>query len=340
MPTDLTKPEPSNVLELLAAFRKSKTMFAAVELGIFDLLKTESLSSSDVATKLSLDISSTERLLNALVGLQLLENVDSRYINSEEATTYLTSDSPHRFTGYIRYSNQVAWKIWGDLEGAIREGTHRWKSVFGWDGPIFSSFFKTDESLREFLMGMHGFGVLSSPVVVNSFDLSRFNKMVDLGAATGHLVVAACQRYKNLTGVAFDLPEATPLAKELISQTDVADRVTVQSGDFFKDPLPPADLYALGRILHDWSQDKIEVLLAKIVSALPPGGGLLIAEKLLLPDGTGPSWAQMQDLNMLVCTEGRERTLAGYESLLLKAGFKEVVGVRTQVPIDAILATK
>ena len=28
------------------------------------------------------------------------------------------------------------------------------------------------------------------------------------------------------------------------------------AGDFFVDPLPPADLYSLGRILHDWSDEK------------------------------------------------------------------------------------
>ena len=78
---------------------------------------------------------------------------------------------------------------------------------------------------------------------------------------------------------------------------------------------------ALGRILHDWSEDKILKLLAQHLRALPAGGGLLIAEKLLTDDKTGPRWAQMQDLNMLTCTEGKERTLAEYRALLTEAGF-------------------
>jgi acetylserotonin N-methyltransferase len=48
----------------------------------------------------------------------------------------------------------------------------------------------------------------------------------------------------------------------------------------------------------------------------------------------------MQDLNMLVCTEGRERTLAEYEGLLRRAGFGEVIGYRTDSPLDAVLASK
>ncbi|MEI9971980.1 MAG: hypothetical protein WDO73_07920 [Ignavibacteriota bacterium] len=39
--------------------------------------------------------------------------------------------------------------------------------------------------MRNFLRGMHGFGMLTSPAVVGAFDLSRFHRMVDLGEAPG-----------------------------------------------------------------------------------------------------------------------------------------------------------
>jgi acetylserotonin N-methyltransferase len=110
------------------------------------------------------------------------------------------------------------------------------------------------------------------------------------------------------------------------------------TGDFFNDPLPPADLYSLGRILHDWADEKALGLLRKIAAALPDGGGVLIAEILLDEDRTGPVSGLMQSLNMLVCAEGRERTLSEYTALLGAAGFGEVQGVRTGAPLDAILA--
>jgi acetylserotonin N-methyltransferase len=43
---------------------------------------------------------------------------------------------------------------------------------------------------------------------------------------------------------------------------------------------------------------------------------------------------------MLVCTEGKERTLAEYEALLKRVGFGEVLGCRTNSPLDAVLAFK
>jgi acetylserotonin O-methyltransferase len=190
------------------------------------------------------------------------------------------------------------------------------------------------------LMGMHGYGVISSPQVVAAFDLSRFTHLVDLGGATGHLACAACERYPHLRATVFDLPDAIPLAQEIIGLSSVSSRVATQGGDFFSDDLPPADLYAVGRILHDWDEAKVDRLLKRMFDALPVGGGVLIAEKLLLEDKTGPRWAQMQSLNMLTCTEGKERTLSEYAALLRRQGFSTVSGCRTSAPLDAVLAIK
>jgi acetylserotonin O-methyltransferase len=333
-------PDPAPILELLEAFRRSKTMFAAVALGVFDALEIEPMPLGALANKLKSNVDALERLLDACVNLRLLSRDNRGYVNTPVAATYLCKSSPRRLTGYINFSNGPMWKLWTHLEDAVREGTHRWKQVYGWDGPLFSHFFQDDDAKREFLMGMHGYGLISSPHVVAAFDLSRFKTIVDLGGATGHLVVAACERYPQLRGVVFDLPDAVPLARELVAKSHVAGRIEIVAGDFFADSLPPGDLYALGRILHDWTEAKIVKLLSRIHAALPADGGLLIAEKLLDDDKTGPRWAQMQSLNMLACTEGKERTLPEYESLLRQVGFTAVRGCRTTSPLDAVLATK
>jgi acetylserotonin N-methyltransferase len=338
--TDTTIPDPAIVLELITAFRRSKVMFVAVSMGIFDALTNGPKTLSELSHELRATPDSLERLLDACVGLQLLRRDGDRYANEPAAETYLTSTSPRRLTGYINRSNDMMWQLWGHLEGAVREGTARWKQTYGWEGPIFSHFFKTEHDKREFLMGMHGFGLISSPHVVAAFDLSRFKRLADLGGATGHLAIAACQRYPHLRAVVFDLSEAIPLAQEIVGDSPVAERIEIRGGDFFVDPLPEADLYAVGRILHDWSEEKVLRLLRRMHDALPPKGAVLIAEKLLNDDKSGPSWAQMQNLNMLTCTEGKERTLAEYESLLTQAGFTNILGCRTTSPLDAILATK
>ena len=311
-------------------------MFAGCELRIFDHLETRPLNLGQLAQLIGADLTNLERLLDALVGLELLSKEDGVYRNTPDASAYLVRSSPRTMTGYILYSNSVLWKLWNNLEGAVLEGSHRWKQTFDLDGPLFSSFFNTEDSMRTFIAGMHGFGVISSPSVVSAFDLSKYKKLVDLGGATGHLTMAVAARYPHMEAVVFDLPNVAKVAAEHCAGT----RVQCVAGDFFTDELPPADLYALGRILHDWSEPKIAVLLKKIVAALPEGGALLIAEKLLNEDKTKPVSATMQSLNMMICTEGRERSLAEYEQICLAAGFSRVEGRRTGQPVDAVLAVK
>lgn len=336
----MAQPDPTPVLEALDGFRRSKAMFAALELGVFERLQRGPAPAATLSHDLNLHPDAAERLLDACVGSGLLDKKDGRYSNNATASTYLVRSSPQALVGYIDYSNRVGYKMWGDLETAIRKGIHLWETTYGLKGDIFAHFFKTDESKRTFLMGMHGMGMLSSPRVVEMFDLSRFKHLVDLGGATGHLTIEAVRRYPQLKGTIFDLAPVVVVAREFIDRSPDKARLDTVAGDFFKDPLPEADLFALGRILHDWSVDKIKVLLKKICERLPSGGGLLIAERLLNEDKTGPLKGQLQSLNMLVCTEGKERNAAEYRALLLEAGFADVQAKETGSVVDAVLALK
>lgn len=336
----MNSPDPSPVIDLIEGFRRSKTMFAAVSLGVFDRLAKGGADAATLAGEMGADASALERLLDGCVGLGFLRKDGTVYSNLPVAEVYLRRSSPQTLAGYILYSNKALYPMWGNLEDAVREGKARWKQTFGLEGSIFDSFFKTEESKREFIAGMHGFGLLSSPRVVAAFDLSRFHRLVDLGGATGHLVMAACERYPQIRAAVFDLPGVVAMAREYAEQSPHRDRMDFIAGDFFSDPLPEADLFSLGRILHDWSEKKIHDLLAKIHARLPGGGALLIAERILNEDRTGPLSVHMQSLNMLVCTEGKERTLSEYAALLREAGFAEVEGRKTGAAVDAILALK
>ena len=332
--------DPKPVLDLIEAFRHSQTMFAAVSLGVFEALHEGPATAAGLAARLSANAGAMGRLLDGCAALGLVRKQAGVYTNDPVSETFLYAGSAHSLRGYVRYSDAALYGMWGHLDDAVREGTHRWTQSFGLDGPIFGAFFRTDEAMRDFLMGMHGFGMLTSPEVVGAFDLGRFRRLVDLGGATGHLAIAACERYPQLRAVVFDLPRAAALAREQVAKSAACRRIEVVAGDFFEDELPEADLYFVGRILHDWTEDKIERLLDRIFARLPVGGALLIGEKLLEEDGVGPLAASMQSLNMLIVTEGRERSLSEYSALLRSAGFGAVEGKRTGAALDAILAAK
>jgi acetylserotonin N-methyltransferase len=334
-------PSPGPLLTLLDAFRSSKVMFVAVSLRVFDLIEREPASAEKLAAELHVLAEPLERLLDACVGLGLARKQNGIYQNQPVASTYLCRGTPNTLAGYVLYSDKVLFELWGHLENAIRRGEPQWTSAFHEEGGIFDHFFRTKEDTQNFLQGMHGLGLLSSPQIVSAFDLSRHKKFVDLGGATGHLAMAACERYPGMHAILFDLPQVIDSVQQQIAASSAGPRIECRKGDFFTgEELPEADLFGLGKILHDWPDEKASKLLRAIYAHLPSGGGILLAEKLLQEDRSGPLDAQLQSLNMLVCTEGRERTLGEFRTLLESAGFREVRGQVTGAPLDAVFAIK
>jgi acetylserotonin N-methyltransferase len=324
--------DPTPVIEGIYAFRRSKAMFAAVAMGVFDRLEEQPAE----AAAFPGNRDAVERLLDTCAAMGFLRKRGALYENTAIASEYLRRGSPRTLAGYILYSNAALYPMWGHLEQAVETGENRWAATFGFGAAeLFEHYFRTEESKRTFIAGMHGFGLLSSPRVVSAFDLGRFKRLVDLGGATGHLALAAVERYAGLKAAVFDLPRVIELAREYAGE-----RVELIAGDFFNDELPAADLYALGRILHDWTEPKIEGLLSRIHAALPEGGAILIAETLLDDDKSGPLDSLLQSLNMLVCTEGKERTAGEYRELLERAGFGGVEAKRTGGALDAVMGWK
>ena len=76
----------------------------------------------------------------------------------------------------------------------------------------------------------------------------------------------------------FDLPAVVNVADHFrpsVEECPRRDNVAFVAGDFFEDDLPPADIYSLGAILHDWDEERIEFLLRKIYNSLPSGNYIL-----------------------------------------------------------------
>jgi len=340
---------PSNrISDLIDGYRRSKVLFTAVDLKLFDHLAERSLTLNELLKKLDLSHSTAlQRFLNACIGLELIEYDpdQQRYSNTNLSREYLVSSNPKTLNGYINHNNQSSYLIWHNLSKAIRDNSPQWKRIFETikeDQFTFNTHYRDEQAEEIFMSGMHGFGFVSFPLIVESFrnQLKSFENFCDLGGATGCLAMSMAQINDKIECLVFDLPQIEKHWKKYLDPS-FQHRIQFQSGDFFRDQLPKADLYGLGRILHDWTDEQGEVLLKKIYQRLPVDrGGILIAEKLLNEDKHGPVSALMQDMNMLVATVGHERSASEYEELLRKVGFRKIFVNHTRTYLDGILAFK
>jgi hypothetical protein len=105
-----------------------------------------------------------------------------------------------------------------------------------------------------------------------------------------------------------------------MAEAGLAARVRCLAGDAFAGVPEGGDVYVLKSVLHNYADAKAAALLAACHRAMHADARLLIAERLL-PEGGGASVATLFDVNMLVVTGGRERSLAGYAAMLAEAGF-------------------
>ena len=94
MARDLTPPDPSVVLDLLSAYRKSKVMFAAVSLGVFDALAAGPKPADALAKELGCDADALARLLDACVMVGLLTRSHQKYANTPAAASLPDAGQP------------------------------------------------------------------------------------------------------------------------------------------------------------------------------------------------------------------------------------------------------
>ncbi|XP_063161016.1 acetylserotonin O-methyltransferase-like [Candoia aspera] len=345
----MSSPEEIENIQRLFQYQHSfvtfKVISTASELGVFDLLREsgELLSSTAVAERLGTSHTGTQRLMEACVGLNLLtlEWKDGKdlYGNTDFTNLYLAKSSPKSQFYSIKFQSDVSYPSLQYLPDAVREGKNQISSIYGTpSNKVFETIYRSKEEMQTFSNFMNEIWPVLGREVLSAFDLSQFPLIYDLGGNTGGLAKELISLYPKCTVTIFDLPEVVEASKKhnLVSEES---QITFHAGDFFKDPIPEADLCILARILHDWTDEKCLQLLSKVYQACKPGGGVLIIEMLLDENRRGPSTAHNFSLKMLLFTEGKERTAAELNVLLRKAGFQEME-LKKGAIFDIILGRK
>ena len=122
----------------------------------------------------------------------------------------------------------------------------------------------------------------------------------------------------------FDVPDLIPVAKASfpIEDASVASRLEYVGGSMFES-VPPAEVYVMKHIIHDWEDDHCVKLLKNCHASMQGNGCVVCVDSVLPPLGdTGNTPAKLMDLLMLSGINGRERTEAQWTDLYGKAGFE------------------
>ncbi|HEX6417963.1 MAG TPA: methyltransferase [Acidimicrobiales bacterium] len=310
------------LVPLLFGFFPTQVLHVAATLGVVDHLAAGPRTTRQLADATGAHEPSLARVLRALACFGVLDEIEPGTFGPGPHAGGLAADGPASLRHLVRlFAGPEVWRSWGELDEVVRTGEPAWPRVTGMSpfehmahDPAYRAMF--DRAMSE--------GTRSAaPGILQAADLGRFSWLVDVGGGDGTLLAAALAAHPGLRGTVFDTAEGVQAAPPVLAAHGVAGRGEVAAGDFFASVPAGADAYLLKSVVHDWDDERARAILATVRSAMPDGARMLVVEPVLPPTPSGSPdvlMMVMSDLNMLVCTGGRERTEDEFRTLLAGAG--------------------
>jgi SAM-dependent methyltransferase len=312
-------PPVAQLFNIATGFMKSQAIYVAAKLGISDLLNKGPKSIEELAEMTSVQESALYRLLRALASIGIYIEKAENIFELTPMAAALQSDSPMSLRPYVLLLGDKSWwDAWGNLLYSVQTGEAAFNHIFGMN---YSDYLEKDPALAQtFNKCMSSVSKAHEPAIVQSYDFSKYQKIVDIGGGHGSLLSAILQGNPQLKGIVFDLPHVVGSIKK----TDFFpnDRVKIIGGDFFEKVPVGGDIYLLKQIIHDWDDTLSLKILKNCYEAMPPNGRILIIDTVIRP-GQNQSTEKFFDLHMLVTASGgKERTEVDFRCLLESAGFE------------------
>ena len=303
MDTSKKAPDPGPILQTAFAFWSSKVLLTAEEFELFTVLGDRQVTGAGLGAELGLHPRAIADFFDALVAMGFLnregQGPDAKYANTPECSLFLDRRSPRYVGGILVMLNARLFKYWHHLPQALRTGKPQNEVRHGQKG-VFEELYEDLPRLEQFMGAMSGLSRINFEAFALKFDFSHYHTLCDVGGATGLLCLEVAKRHPRLKCISFDLPAVAPIARRHIEQAGLSHRIATASGDFFKDPLPKADLITMGMILHDWNLEKKMHLLRSAYAALPKGGALVAIETLIDDARRENVFGLLMSLNMLI----------------------------------------
>lgn len=342
----MTRPpiDPSHIMQIGMGFFGSRTLLTAVELELFTRLAETPLSGTEIREKLGLHARAIPDFPDALVALKLLDRdgdgAEAAYRNTPESAAFLDKASPQYIGGILEMAGSRLYRFWGDLTEALKTGKPQ-NEIKETGEPMFAKLYAAPERLEQFMGAMAGISAANFKALAETFDFSRYETLCDVGGATGQLACMVAHANPHMRCVSADLPPVEPIAKRAIERAGLSARVDTAVLDFFRDPLPRADVITMGMILHDWNLEKKRHLIQLAYDALPAGGAFIVVESLIDDARRENAFGLLMSLNMLIeFGAAFDYTGADFRSWCSDVGFTRFEIIPLAGPSSAAVAYK
>ena len=327
----------ATLTQMITGSLGSQAVYVAAKLGIADLLTDGPKSVDQLASAAEADAPSLYRVLRALASFGVFAEQDNRVFELTPTADLLRTNSPRSLRDLaIFFGEDWHWKVWGQTLYSVRTGQAAWSKCHGLE--VFPYFAANREAAKIFDQAMTSLSNLAIKAVVEAYDFSGIETLVDIAGGHGRLLTAILEANSSVDGVLFDMPHVIEGAKENASIRAAGSRCKLTPGDFFVEVPEGADAYIMKHIIHDWDDERALQILSNIRRVMKTRGRVLLVEAVINA-GSGHDFGKLLDIEMLVSPGGKERTAAEYKELFAQAGLRLTRIVPTQSPYSVLEAT-
>lgn len=321
------------LMQLLFGKHITYGVSAVARLGVPDHMSTTvAASSARLAAMVGAHPNALYRLMRMLACVGVFEESPIGYFRLTAVSELLCSNVQGSMRHCaIQFGDKWSTRAFEHFTNTLCTGTDSVTLAFGKN--IFDYFAEEPEQAETFNQSMSNFSEAFIHPIMDGYDFGGIRRIADIGGGHGIMLSCLLDRYPQLEGVVYDLPNVIAGAAEQAHVKRNADRITFEGGSFFDHAPSGYDAYFLKCILHDWSDGSCRKILHAIRKEIPARGRLLICEQLV-GEGPAPASASFLDIEMLAMTEGgRERTRQEFRELFASAGFELDRVVATSCPL-------
>ena len=331
--------DPTQILRLRDGLYVVDLVAAAITgLDFFTWLSKKPADKTTICQALQIQDRPTDVMLTLFVALGWLQKKGELFDLTEMAREFLVADSPWNLGPY--YAALKDRPVCKDMLTVLHTGKPaNWGSFK--DEQEWIKAMEKDEFAKHFTAAMDCRGAYLGPAMARRLDLKNFKHMLDIAGGSGVYSCALAATHPHLKATVLEKSPVDRIARKSIAERGLADRVSVTTGDMFRDDFPhDCDLHLFSNVLHDWDEPLVNTLLTRSFQFLPAGGMLIIHDAHLNAEKTGPlPVAAYSALLMNIC-EGRCYSVAEMETYLRQAGFGEVNYLATAADRSVVTARK
>jgi len=312
------------IFDLMESYVTSAALCAAMELGLFWLLKKKPLDVTGVSQELDIPENRCRHWLESLRTIGLFDHSSAGYTPSDTAHNLIIEKYSQGVWAFLAAEDREHFPAIIDIAKQMQNPGSTWKAQ-GKEPPDYvEKMIESPDRAAHFTRMLYELHLDMADELASTLDIRGAHRLMDLGGGSGVMSFALLRKNPHLSAVVVDMENVCAVGSKIAAENNLTERVTYHAANFLEDPLPSGFDIVLECDLDIHN----EKLFQKIHASLISGGRYVIVDQFAPEKGFAPPARLLWEFrDSLDDPEYVTNTVEEILAMLIKVGF-DVISVR------------